>query len=223
VSLFLPYTHIIKPKLKHIYLSIEPDGTLIVKSPKVSQRQIEKVILNRTDWINKTRAKILNKKGKPLNFQDNPTLYFLGNPYRLELLAHDKKKTQLIFHGEYFTLHYHHYDEILFQKAINTFYKEEAKKSIPPLVNTWAKKMQLFPTQVSFRKTRRQWGSCSSTNKLNFNTMMMKLPLSVIQYIIVHELAHIQHKHHQKSFWLLVAKYLPQYKEEIAQLKTYST
>lgn len=51
--------------------------------------------------------------------------------------------------------------------------------------------------------------------------MMMKLPQNVIEYIIVHELAHIAHKHHQKPFWDLVAKHLPEYKTHIATLKTY--
>ena len=51
--------------------------------------------------------------------------------------------------------------------------------------------------------------------------MMMKLPQNVIEYIIVHELAHISHKHHQKPFWDLVAKHLPEYKMHIAILKTY--
>ena len=50
---------------------------------------------------------------------------------------------------------------------------------------------------------------------------MMKLPLDVIQYIIVHELAHIEHKHHQKKFWELVALYMPEYKEYQQELKNY--
>lgn len=53
--------------------------------------------------------------------------------------------------------------------------------------------------------------------------MMMKLPQDIIEYIVVHELAHIVHKHHQKSFWSLVEKHLPDYKQRIAVLKHYAT
>jgi len=51
----------------------------------------------------------------------------------------------------------------------------------------------------------------------------MKLPLNVIEYIVVHELAHIKHKHHQKDFWKLVEYYLPNYKLYVKELKNYTT
>ena len=83
--------------------------------------------------------------------------------------------------------------------------------------------MGVVPNKLSFRKTKRQWGSCSAKNDLSFNTMMMKLPQDVIQYIIVHELAHITHKHHQKTFWECVEAYLPEYKTQVKELKNYTT
>ena len=98
-----------------------------------------------------------------------------------------------------------------------------AKQVIPLLVDMWSGQMVITPTNIRFRKTKRQWGSCSGKNVLSFNTMMMKLPQDVIQYIIVHELAHIKHKHHQKSFWNLVEQYLPDYKQHVTELHTYTT
>jgi len=134
-----------------------------------------------------------------------------------------KKQTKIIFKNEKFTLYYSVYDETVFQSSINRFYKKEAQMYIPSLVSQWAEKMLLSPSNIRFRKTKRQWGSCSGKNVLSFNTMMMKLPKDVIQYIIVHELAHIQHKHHQKAFWKLVESYLPDSKTQIAELKNYTT
>ena len=53
--------------------------------------------------------------------------------------------------------------------------------------------------------------------------MLMKLPIDVINYVIVHELAHIEHKHHQKSFWACVKHYLPNYQKHVQELKQYFT
>ena len=220
----LPHTiHIVNPKLKHIYLSFDENGNLIIKSPKVSQKQIEQLLLKKSSWINKSRQKLKEKKGKRLNFSNISTLYFMGKPYVLKLVIYDKKRVHLDFDGNLFRLYYQEYDENAFQKKIDNFYKEEAKHYIPSYVEIWAKTMHLFPHKISFRKTKRQWGSCSVKNDLSFNTMMMKLPPDVIQYIIVHELAHIRYKHHQKSFWELVAKYMPEYKTHITELKNYTT
>jgi predicted metal-dependent hydrolase len=222
---FLPrYTHIVNRKIKHTYLSFDEEGNLIIKSPVVSQNYIEKLLLKKANWINRSREKILNKKGRALDFNKEAELLFMGKAYPITLQQQTKNRTTLILEDHtYFLLHYHHYDETLFQKKIDHFYKEEAKKQIPPLVERWAKKMALYPNKISFRKTKRQWGSCSSRNDLSFNTMMMKLPPTLIEYIIVHELAHIQYKHHQKKFWACIEAYLPHYKSLIQELKTYTT
>jgi predicted metal-dependent hydrolase len=222
MNLLPQYTHIINSRLKHTYLTFDEEGNLIIKSPKVSQAYIEKLLLKKSVWINRSREKILEKKGKILDFKNPKELYLYGRPYRLKLEKHTKKRTKLIFEEEVFILQYSDYNEELFQKHINHFYKEEAKRYIPSFVKKWSDIMELTPNKISFRKTKRQWGSCSVKNDLSFNTMMMKLPHDVIQYIIVHELAHIKHKHHQKSFWREVEKYMPNYKQHIAELRKYS-
>lgn len=223
MSLLPHYTHIINPRLKHIYLTFDDEGNLIIKSPKVPQRKIEQLLLKKASWINNSREKLQQKKGKRVDFSQALELYFMGNVYPLELIPHSKKRVQLEFDEERFKLYYHTYNETLFHTHIDRFYKEEAQKYIPDQVALWADKMRLSPTKLRFRKTKRQWGSCSAKNILSFNTMMMKLPQDLIQYIIVHELAHIRHKHHQKAFWQLVESYLPEYQTHIHTLKHYTT
>jgi len=224
VTQILPqYIHIINPKLKHIYLSFDKNSNLVIKSPKVSQKRIEQLLLKKASWITKSRKKMQEKRGKPLNFTETCELYFLGESHKLQLIPYDKKRTKLIFDGDIFKLYYSVYDEVTFQKHIDSFYKKEAQIYIPNILSQWAKTMNLSYNALCFRKTKRQWGSCSSQNNLSFNTMMMKLPLDVIQYIVVHELAHIKHKHHQKTFWNFVALYLPQYKIQVQELKKYTT
>jgi len=223
MPLFPEYIHHINPKLKHIYLSFDEEGNLIIKSPKVSQQHIEKILLKKSAWIQKSQEKWKQKKGKNPHFTPNDTLYFLGDPYPLVLTMHNKQRAKFTFTGKIFMLNYSTYDKKIFQRHIDSFYSVEAKKYIPPLVAQWASTMKVSPKALSFRKTKRQWGSCSREDNLSFSTMIMKLPPDVIQYIIIHELAHITHKHHQKAFWQLVEVYLPSYKEQIKKLKNYTT
>ena len=89
-------------------------------------------------------------------------------------------------------------------------------------VVSWAQKMGVSYNSIKYRKAKRQWGSCSAKNDLSFNPMLMKLPPEVIEYVIVHELAHIRHKHHQKAFWAFVEKHMPNYRNHEAVLKTYT-
>lgn len=226
-NFFTPnYKLIINPRLKYIHLNINEQGELIVKAPSNSKIQIEQLLHKKQDWIEKAQKKFTQKKGKTLTFENNnEELYYLGTPYPLTLL--DDKFIKLVsieyIPKEEFKLSYNKFNTTEFLMQIENFYKHKAEEIIIPMVEEQAQIMSLYPTAISFRKTKRQWGSCSSKNRLSFNTGLIKLPLDVIQYVIVHELAHIKHKHHQKSFWKEVERYSPNYKKLEQKLKEYLT
>ena len=98
-------------------------------------------------------------------------------------------------------------------KNIDTYYRKKIEEILPLRVEELAKEMNLFPSSISFRKNKRTWGSCNFQNHLTFNILLMKYPIEVMDYVIVHELAHIKHKNHSKDFWNLVAVYCPDYKK----------
>lgn len=98
-------------------------------------------------------------------------------------------------------------------KNIDTFYKKEIIKYLPDLVDMYSKKMNLIPTSIKYRKNKRTWGSCNYKNGLNFNILLMKFPIELMEYVVIHELAHIKHKNHSKKFWDLVEEFCPDYKQ----------
>ena len=98
-------------------------------------------------------------------------------------------------------------------KNLDTFYKKEIIKYLPNLVDIYSKKMNLIPTSLKYRKNKRTWGSCNYKNGLNFNILLMKFPIELMEYVVIHELAHIKHKNHSKRFWDLVEKFCPDYKQ----------
>jgi len=222
-SLLPHYTHHINPKLKHTYLRFNDEGILEIRSPGLNPSQIEALLLKKAQWIRNAQAHIKSKHGRYPDFDAKPYLYYLGTPYPVHLLAQRHKRTELHFQNSHFTLKYGRFDTQLFYQKIDRFYKEQISKIIPPIVEVYAKHMSLHPLDIRFQKTKRQWGSCSTNNRLSFNTMLAKLPIHTITYVVIHELAHIQYKHHQKDFWKLVEKTMPTYKQEIAILKTYTT
>lgn len=106
-------------------------------------------------------------------------------------------------------------------KNIDTFYKKEILKYIPILVEEYSVKMNLFPTSISYRKNKRTWGSCNYKNGLNFNILLMKFPLELMEYVVIHELAHIEHKNHSRKFWDLVGEFCPDYKKREKLFKSF--
>ncbi|ACM92533.1 zinc metalloprotease [Nautilia profundicola AmH] len=91
--------------------------------------------------------------------------------------------------------------------------REIFRHKLPPIilhyVKIYSEKMNLYPSKISFRFNKTRWGSCSPKNGVSFNYYLAQLPEELIEYVVVHELAHIKHKNHSKEFWKEVEKYLP--------------
>ena len=105
-------------------------------------------------------------------------------------------------------------------KNLDSFYKDEIKIIIPPLVEKYSKLMKLYPNSINYRKNKRTWGSCNYKNDLKFNTQLCKFPKFIAEYVVIHELAHIKHKNHSKKFWDLVNEFCPDYKQREKIFKT---
>jgi predicted metal-dependent hydrolase len=90
---------------------------------------------------------------------------------------------------------------------------------IVPVCDLYAARIGKQYKRITIKKLRAKWGSCSSHQELVFNRDLVHLPLLVVKYVVIHEIAHLIHKHHQKSFWDLVAILSPDYKIQEKFLK----
>jgi predicted metal-dependent hydrolase len=106
-------------------------------------------------------------------------------------------------------------------KNLDLFYKEKSKEIIPKIVEIYSKEMNLYPTSIKYRKNKNTWGSCNYKNGLNFNIFLVKYPIEIVEYVVIHELAHIKHKNHSKNFWNFVEIYCPDYKQRVKLFKTF--
>ncbi len=97
------------------------------------------------------------------------------------------------------------------KKHIEGYFNVQAEKIILPKVAFYSQRTSLVPTSIKIRQYRARWGSCNSRGELSFNYLLMMLPIHVIDYVIVHELCHLQYLNHSKEFWQLVAKHFPNY------------
>lgn len=95
-----------------------------------------------------------------------------------------------------------------------------AKAYIPPRVAHYAALMGVTPIGVRITSAQKRFGSCSPQNSLSFSWRVMRYPLEAVDYVIVHELAHIRHHDHSKRFYDEVKAYMPDYKERHQLLKT---
>ena len=95
----------------------------------------------------------------------------------------------------------------------------KAKAYIPERVEYYSNIMKLKPAGIRITKAKKRFGSCSAKNSLCFSCFLMNYPYEAIDYVIVHELAHIKEHNHSKRFYSVIERYLPDYKEREKLLK----
>lgn len=96
---------------------------------------------------------------------------------------------------------------------------ERAREMIPQRVAYYSGLMGLCPAGVKITSAQKRFGSCSGKDSLCFSWRLMLYPMEAVDYVVVHELAHIRHKNHGKAFYALVARYMPDYRERERLLK----
>ena len=111
-----------------------------------------------------------------------------------------------------------HYLEVFDKKTVEAL-KKQLRSIIDPLIEYYSIKMGVSPTKISINSAKTRFGSCSSKKSLNFSYRLALYPYEAIEYVCVHELAHIKEMNHSKRFWQIVEDILPDYKSRKALLK----
>ena len=109
--------------------------------------------------------------------------------------------------------------EEFIRQLLQLWYKLRAEEYLRGRVAVWAPKVGRPATSIQVRDQKRLWGSCSANGALRFNFRLAMVGPELLDYVVVHELAHIVHANHGPQFWALVARVLPDHKERRARLR----
>jgi predicted metal-dependent hydrolase len=103
--------------------------------------------------------------------------------------------------------------------AVARWCARQATSLLPEFVSEWAGRTGLWPKTVAIRRQKRQWGSCAPAGTIRLNWRLVMAPRQVIDYVVVHELAHLKHRNHRPVFWAEVAMWMPEHKVYRKRLK----
>lgn len=202
----------------------------VVAAKSTSQKVIVDFLMAKKDWIEKNFAKFseLAEKFPDKKIKAYETFPFMGKDRNLKVVITLHKKPFVSVTEENLLLHIPRNDwsanSLISEhptalKEIRHFYKRESVQFLSDRLKFWSQQMGLQPSQVKFREQRTRWGSCSSKKIINLNWRLIVFAQEIIDYVIVHELAHLQHMDHSQRFWSLVEAHIPEYKSIMKTLK----
>jgi len=194
---------------------------LEIKTPySTSQKEIPKILNSNLNHLEKIFSKFQDSLNNQNLLEKENELLFLGTPLPIDIIKSTQNSFELQEDRVLIKIDFDFTKETK-EQLREKLYKQQAYKVITPLLFSWEDKMNLDSNKITYRKTKSQWGSCSTNNNISLNTYLCLLPIEMIEYVIIHELSHIKHKNHSKKFWTLVEKYSPNYKELRHRLKEY--
>lgn len=152
-------------------------------------------------------------------YEEGETFPYLGKEYeivveRRSMSGIDKKALRLARH---------HVDETSVKRALETLYRRKAREEFERRADQYADEMGIEYGKIEIRNQRTKWGSCSSTGTLGLNWRLMMGPPEIVDYVVIHELAHLREPNHSDPFWNIVAEHDPDYQAHARWLEENST
>ena len=220
----IAYTLKKSDKARYARIEIGAESGLTVVTPACYGADRARALLfNKRRWIARKLAKygLIEAGNRLRHLREGDVLPYLGRDMKIETSeSRDKAGSVSVVSGTLMVClcpgdHKLHL-------PLEKWYREQACKQIRPMVENVSQVMGLSYNRVTLKGQKTLWGSCSRKRNLNFNWRLMMTPEPIIEYVVVHELAHLKEMNHSPRFWRIVEKHCPAWREQRKWLRDHS-
>jgi predicted metal-dependent hydrolase len=207
---------LVRTRRRTIALIVHPDGSLEIRAPlRMSGSDIRQFVESRAGWVAKQQRRLkAAAPPPPKQFVDGEKFLFLGQDYPLTIVS--RQRPALKFDRRFLLAK----SALLKAKpAFIRWYKAQALLVISERAGSYARKYGFAYQKIRISSARTRWGSCSSKGTLSFTFRLIMAPPEVVDYVVIHELVHLEVKNHSRDFWRRVAEITPEYKEHVRWLR----
>jgi len=216
---------VFKKPIKNLHLSVHPpDGWVRVSAPLYfGEEAIRLAVIKRLSWIKKHRKRMRSQpRQSPREMVSGESHFFLGKRYLLQV-KEDRGRQGIKISGSRMHLHVHPgADRERRLYVLNEWYRSELKALLPVMISKWEGKMGVSVKELRIKRMKTKWGSCNpAARRIWLNLELAKKPPHLIEYVLVHEMAHFFEGRHNGNFKAIMDKFLPNwrlYKDELASL-----
>jgi predicted metal-dependent hydrolase len=202
-------------------LKITQTGLVIHAPKRISQSQLESIIMQKADWIRRKLEAVSTNKIPEIQWQHGEQLLFLGNPIKLAL-EHNPRSKAVEYEPGVLQLAMPNHEPSLIARKVIQWYKKEAITDFTRRLEIFSSKLGVNFSSLALSNAASRWGTCNSKKEIRLNWRLLQAPPHIINYVVCHELAHIKEMNHSAKFWVIVESIFPDYKTAEKELKALS-
>lgn len=203
---------------KSIGLRMDQYGNVEVLAPKgTSDERVFQALEENWDLI-QAKAKEMKERllgPKEKIYEHGERFLYLGRDYPIQIV-HDEtiEQDHAVFDRDKLQIYVKQHEDEKIKQALKRFYYQQCKTIVEKSIKSYQSNFKMKPRSVRIVDSKKNWGTCDAKQQLTFNWKLAMAPIKVIDYVVVHEMCHMVHLNHDRSFWRLVGKIMPGYKEQ---------
>lgn len=208
---------VVRKDIKNLHLAVyPPHGRVRVAAPLVvNDEAVRLAVIDKLAWVKRQKAKFMEQPRQSQREMVNAeSHYYLGRRYRLRLHEQDGP-ARVRLHGVAFLDLFAPAGTTTEQREaiLSRWYRAQLKRLTPPLLEKWQARLGVQVADWGIKKMKTKWGTCNATaHRIWFNLELAKKPEQCLEYIVVHELAHLLERHHNEHFMALLDAHIPQWR-----------
>jgi predicted metal-dependent hydrolase len=207
---------VVQKEIKNVHLSAyPPNGRVKISAPlRMSAASIRLFAISKIGWIRQQQAKLRGQKREsPREYLDRESHYVWGKRYLLKVVEDEVAPSVELQPGALRLRVRPGASEATREAVVASWYRELLKAEIPQLIEAWEPRLNVAVRGFYVRRMKTKWGSCNPVARtIRLNTELAKKPKECLEYIVVHELAHLIERHHNERFLAILDKHLPRWR-----------
>jgi predicted metal-dependent hydrolase len=216
---------IVRKAIKNLHLGVyPPQGRVRVAAPlRISDDAVRLAVIGKLGWIKRQRARFEEQpRESRRELVSGESHYFLGRRYRLRVESGHKLPAGVVLKKSAIELRVPAGTGVQQrERLLHRWYRQQLKAMIPPLVEKWQARLGVQLAEWGIKKMKTRWGTCNvAARRIWLNLELAKKLPQCLEYIVVHELAHLLERHHDDHFLAIMDRHLPRWRQHRAELNS---
>lgn len=213
----VPYAIRRSDRARRVRIQVSAEGVEVVVPRRMALREVEPFVAEKRPWVERTlrRMRAAEAEHPPPRLEDGGQVPYLGEQLVLRLAVEPgRSRAHVAWRGEELHVRVGSGDPEAARVALERWYRRRAHEEIAPRLDAAAARAGRSYARLAIRGQRSRWASCSPTGTMSFNWRLLLAPAEVLDYVVEHEVAHLDIADHSERFWGLLAKRRPGYRAE---------